>query len=220
MPDIFIDIHTHNYQSAPKIFRLWNQIIGRDDTKDILSSAGIHPWYIQQNVKMQLELLTTIVQQKNILAVGECGLDKICDTPFLNQINVFSKQIALANEIEKPLIIHCVRAYDQVIEQLKQHKNKVPVLFHGVNKKYALIESLHQKGYYTSLGAYILQGYHDDTIKYVDLSKIFLETDDLSTNIEDIYYYFCRVRNITIEQLQYQLIQNVSNVFNYNIVSH
>lgn len=214
----YIDIHTHHSNLDSTVFKLWNQIIGRDIEQDIVSSAGIHPWYIETNFEEQFERLSNTAQKESILAIGECGLDKISDTSWELQITAFERQIKLANKINKPLIIHCVRAYEEVLQSLRKQKNQVAVLFHGVHKKLPLIQSLHQKGYYTSFGAYILNGQQDDVIRSVDLDKIFLETDDKSTSIVDIYSYFCRVRNIPIEQLQCQLVQNVSKVFNYNIV--
>lgn len=214
----YIDIHTHQRLADNTILQVLNHIVGQEEIPNMVCSAGIHPWYIDHDLEKQYFILAETAQQANVIAIGECGLDKICNTPWDTQLEVFVHQIQLANELRKPLIIHCVRAYEEVLYTLKQQKIQVPVLFHGVNKKYHLIESLLQQGYYIGLGAFILNGHHDVTIKTIDLDKIFLETDNISTNIVDIYSYFCRVRNITIEQLQHQVIQNVSKVFNYQIV--
>lgn len=216
----FIDIHTHHHVLTYNTFQIWNQVIGQDTYQEIPMSAGIHPWYIQPDNESQWQELNAVAKLKNVLAIGECGLDKQTNTSFDQQIKLFSKQIVLANEIGKPLIIHCVRAYGEVMQQLKIERNKMPVLFHGVHKKMNLINALHSKGYYTSFGSYILQGQLDEVIKTVELNKIFLETDNKSISIIDIYQYFCRVRNISVEQLQDQLLQNVSDVFNYNAVIH
>lgn len=215
---VYIDIHTHQKTIDNRVFAVRNQIISKDETLDSTCSAGIHPWYIDSDIEQQYAELQKTVQRPNVLAIGECGLDKVCDTPWNIQIEVFKKQIQLANDIKKPLLIHCVRAYEEVLQLLKEEKNKVPTLFHGINKKYPLIQSLINQNHYISLGAFVLDGRHDETIKKIDLTKFFLETDNISTNIIDIYSYFCRVRNISIEQLKQQLVQNLSKAFNYIVV--
>jgi len=214
----YIDIHTHKTSLDKHTFQVYNQIIGQDKLSPNPSSAGIHPWYIDADLDQQLLLLRDIAQQEHILAIGECGLDKIAHTPWELQNTAFEKQILLANELQKPLIIHCVRAFEETIQQLQKQKAHVPILFHGINKKLPLLNSLMQKGYYVSLGAFLLQGQHDKLIETIDLTKFFLETDDKSTDIVDIYAYFCRVRNISVDLLKEQLVQNVWKVFNYKIV--
>ncbi len=213
----YIDIHTHNPEQQPQVFKLANVILGKEITLVQACSLGIHPWYIPDHLDQAIHQLSSEATQTNILAIGECGLDKICETDWNLQIDTFKSQIALAQSIQKPLIIHCVRAYQEVMELLKNQKVTVPIIFHGFNKKYELAQSIISKGYYLSLGTSILNGSQDRLLQEVDLSKIFLETDNKSTNIVDIYTYFCTARKISLEQLQDQLFQNFVNVFRYSI---
>ncbi len=214
----YIDIHTHQIIADSSILQVFNQIIGQQDVSNSIKTNGIHPWYINQDLKQQLALLEHYAKQPNSIAIGECGLDKLASTNWEVQIEAFKEQILLANRLNKPLVIHCVKAYEEVFQQLKQFQVAVPVFFHGVNKKNTLIESLVKKGYYVGLGAFILHGRHDDLIAKIDLTKIFLETDDQSISIVDIYSYFSRIRKISIEQLKEQLVQNFEEVFNYKII--
>lgn len=213
----YIDIHTHNPEQQSQVFKLPNVIFGKENTLAQACSLGIHPWYIPDHLDQAIHQLSSEVTQTNILAIGECGLDKICETDWSLQVDTFKSQIALAQTIQKPLIIHCVRAYQEVMELLQNHNITVPIIFHGFNKKYELAQSIISKGYYLSLGTSILNGSQDRLLQEVDLSKIFLETDNKSTNIVDIYTYFCTARKISLEQLQYQLFQNFVNVFRYSI---
>ena len=215
----YIDIHTHHEKSDNTVFQLLNKIIGRETVSDKVYSVGIHPWYVDTDYNNQFLILENIAQQANVLAIGECGLDKICPTNWEIQIKIFEKQIQLAKDLQKPLIIHAVKSYQEIFEILKAQQVHIPVLFHGFNKKKELAQSILQQDYYISLGTSILNGAQDSLIQSVDLSKIFLETDNKSINIVDIYSYFCRVRNISVEQLQQQLVQNLSDVFHYNIVA-
>ena len=219
MPLPYIDIHTHQIVESENSFQLYNHIVGQDEYYDsIICSAGIHPWYItEENKELLLESLETLSTQTNVLAIGECGLDKVCNTDWNLQVLVFEQQIQLANRIAKPLIIHCVRAYQEIFDILKNQKVAVPVLFHGFNKNKILAQSILKQDYYISLGTAILNGSQDELIKEIDLNKLFLETDNKSTNIVDIYSYFCNVRNISLEKLQEQLVKNLENVFSYSI---
>lgn len=214
----FIDIHTHQFQEQKDTFQLLNGIVGKEEIPNRASSVGIHPWYIDEGAESQLALLKKTASKEHILAIGECGLDKITETDWAVQIEIFEKQIQLANQLQKPLIIHCVRAYQEIFTVLKAQKVSVPVIFHGFNKKLALAYSILNQGYYLSLGTSILHTKQDDLIQSVDLNKTFFETDDKSINVVDIYSYFCRVRKISLADLQKQIAKNFENVFRYNIL--
>ena len=215
----YIDIHTHQLQANENTFQLLNCIIGEQEFSNQICSVGIHPWYVNEDRDGQFGILKRHTADKNVLAIGECGLDKITDTTWQTQIEVFEKQILLAQELQKPLIIHCVRAYQEVFHILKEKQVTVPVIFHGFNKKLALAQSILQQGYYISLGSSILQGNQDDLIQSIDMDKIFLETDNKPTDVADIYSYFCRVRKISISDLQEQIVENFEQVFRYNTFS-
>lgn len=212
----YIDIHTHHLQSDKNSIQLLNCIIGKDEISKGICSVGIHPWYMDEDTEAQFELLKLQASKENVLAIGECGLDKITATDWDIQIEIFEKQIQLANALQKPLIIHCVKAYQEVFEILKNQKVTVPVVFHGFNKKAELAQSILQQGYYISLGYSLLNGKQDNLIGMIDLNKIFLETDDKSTNVLDIYSYFCTVRKISMADLQEQIDKNFRKIFRYN----
>ncbi|MGN0003250.1 MAG: TatD family hydrolase [Sphingobacterium composti] len=212
----YIDIHTHQLQENPDTFQLLNCIIGKEDFPAQPCSVGIHPWYVNDDIEAQFELLKSQASKENVLAIGECGLDKIIETDWNLQTEIFEKQIQLAKELQKPLIIHCVHAYQEIFAILKDQKATVPIIFHGFNKKAELGNSILNQGYYVSLGTSILKRNQDDFIKSVELNKIFFETDNKSTNVVDIYSYFCSVRKISMSDLQEQIVRNFQNVFRYN----
>ena len=127
----------------------------RTDTRDKPShySYGIHPWYIsKEKVYDELRELKVAAHEKRCLAIGECGLDKVCDVPFDLQVEVFYEQIRLANEIRKPLIIHCVKAFNELINCLNQLDNNVPVIIHGFNNNENIARIMVAQGYYFSFG--------------------------------------------------------------------
>lgn len=214
----YINIHTHcTLEPTEQVFSLPNVIISKNYLFPHPCSLGIHPWYIERDATAQLDALHQHGKKEQILAIGECGLDKRCDTAWSLQERVFRKQIAYANRIQKPLIIHCVRAYQECLHLLKQEQVTVPVIFHGFGKKLSLAKQIFNEGYFISLGATLLSGKKDDLIQQVPLDKILLETDDKSINIIEIYTYFCRVRKIELHLLKEQLYQNFKYIFNYPI---
>ena len=215
----FIDIHTHNkLNTPPGILQVRNLIVGQDEiTIGNLYTAGIHPWHVDQSPNIQLKHLEVIAAKKEIIGIGECGLDKLSVTDWNLQIEVFQQQIALANTINKPIIIHSVRAYHEIIQQLTLQRAQTPVIFHGFNKKKELAWELLKKGYYLSLGADILFGGQNALISTIPLNRIFLETDNKTTNIVDIFSYFCAARKIPLAALKQQMVKNLEHVFNYRI---
>lgn len=217
---VYINAHTHHIQQhTDEVFELINIILSKDDLMTARPcSAGIHPWYVEEDLTDQMAQLAQIARSPHVLAIGECGLDKKTETNWELQALAFAQQIDLAKDLNKPLIVHCVRAFDEVIALLHERTPAVPVLFHGFNKHPNLGQSLLRKGYYLSLGTAVLSGRLDDLIKEIPLHRVLLETDQQKTEIFEIYAYFCRTRKIPMDRLQAQLMDNFRTVFNYSAV--
>lgn len=179
-------------------------------------SIGLHPWYInRQSLEQQFNDLTSHVYSNNVLAIGECGLDKVCATDWQVQIEALKMQIGLANRVNKPLVIHCVRAYEEVLKILRDDHVQVPVIFHGFNKNRQLAEQLIKSEYYLSFGAALLQESAParDVVAYIPPEKWFLETDDAAISITDIYNAAASIRKTPPDALILQLGKNFETVF-------
>jgi len=215
---LLIDIHTHRHAIPDSgIVTIPNVIVSKDLISRTPCSAGIHPWYIDEDFERQFEALKLYQAKSGVIAIGECGLDKMRSMPWERQIIAFERQILLANDLKKPLIIHCVKAYSEVFSSLTVRQNKVPVILHGYSKSWALAETLLKHGYYISLGPHILKGGMKDVITNIPLDRLFFETDDKSVKISEIYAYFCRARNLSMQDLEQQVLLNFKKVFNYII---
>ncbi|MEO8769144.1 MAG: TatD family hydrolase [Ferruginibacter sp.] len=216
---MYINIHSHN-GANPNEWVIQNVYNGFERTLMPGNySAGIHPWYIEAiEWKTAFSLLKTLSENDSVLAMGECGLDKVCKTGFHLQQEVFIAQILWANEINKPLIIHCVRAYEEVLQLLKKYNNKVPVVFHGFNKNLVLAEEIIQHGYFISFGKALRQPNIKNVFAAVPLEKIFLETDDTDKTIKMIYAEAASIKKISEETLSLQLVKNVMTVFNKDVL--
>lgn len=183
--------------------------------KEMPCSAGLHPWYLQEaTLADELHRLRLAVQQPNVLAVGECGLDKITDTPFALQEKAFTAQVATANEHHKPLIIHCVRAFDELLHLLKRQHSIVPVIIHGFNKKAGIAQKLLDAGCYLSFGkALLASATAGEAFLQTPDACFFLETDDTDSSIQEIYSAAAALRKTTVETIISHTQNNFKKIF-------
>jgi len=208
----YIDIHTHRPNAIQDGSTLSVVSIALNHSESIIKgdcSIGLHPWYINNNTEKALELMRTMIQNANVVALGECGLDKNSDVPFEKQQQVFDQQILLAMVFQKPLIIHCVRAFQEIQASLVKEKFQLPVIFHGYRKNWILAKQLIDKGYFLSIGVHCLDGSQDEVVKNIPLAHLFLETDtDTATDVATLYQYVAQVRSIPVEMLKQALYHN------------
>jgi len=211
---VFINTHTHSQIHDAKIEIVNLPIDSRD--KPNYYSYGLHPWYIKKETCYdELEKLQNLVYEKRCIAIGECGLDKLSEVNFALQQEIFTEQIKIANEIKKPLIIHCVKAFNELINCLNLNDNKVPVIVHGFNNNENIARVMVNEGYYFSFGKALL-GYESNAakaIKNVGRKKFFLETDDADLSIKYVYKKASELLGIDEEIIQQQLQSNFETVF-------
>lgn len=213
---MFINTHIHSQLYDAKL-ELVNLGMGSTD-KPNHYSYGIHPWYIEKDTyEDQLRELKIMVHEKRCLAIGECGLDKLSKVDFELQEEVFVEQIKIANYIQKPLIVHCVKAFNELINCLNLNDNTVPVIVHGFNNNENIARILVNEGLYFSFGKALL-GYESNAakaIKNVGRKNFFLETDDADISIKYIYKKASELLGIDEEIIKQQLQGNFEKVFKY-----
>lgn len=212
----YIDIHTHHTGTITgKSIRSFYANFDIVQT-GLLCSVGLHPWYInQQTLNDELAQIQDLAMLPGVVAIGECGLDKVCETDWQLQEEAFIQQIQLANKVNKPLIIHCVKAYDEVTAILRMHKMAVPVIFHGFDKNIQLAWQLLASGYYISFGGALLKKHANarKIIADIPANKFFLETDDAPVSIGEIYDIAALLRKTEMDTLILQLQNNFETVF-------
>ena len=158
-------------------------------------SIGIHPWEVREsNVSQQLSFLQQQLQRKQFVAVGEA---------------VFKEQVKLSEKLGLPLIIHCVKAMEELLGVKKESRPQQPWIWHGFRGKPEQAVQLLKKGFYLSFGEY----YPDETMQIVPDERLFLETDDSLLDIEDILCQAARVRGVEVEALCEVIRRNIQNVF-------
>ncbi|OXA81701.1 TatD DNase family protein [Flavobacterium aquidurense] len=211
----FFNFHTHQFTNQPDILELVNQYPNEFDASIPFYSIGIHPWYIvEDRIDADLRIIEEKLQTKNCLAIGECGLDKRIEIPLEQQIIVFEKQLILAEKHKKPVVIHCVAAFQEVIEIKKKLKISVPMIIHGFSKNSQLANQLLAAGFYISFGKYLLKNPELKTVfQQIPNNRFLLETDTIEEGIQQVYNLAAEYKNITIKELQEIISSNFERIF-------
>jgi TatD DNase family protein len=211
----YFNLHTHKFTDNSDIFELVNQYPWEFDETIPQYSIGIHPWYIDENrVEADLKIIDEKLRLKECLALGECGLDKRIEIPLALQIEVFEKQIALAEKHQKPLVLHLVAAFDELIQIKKRLKISVPIIIHGFSKSEQLAKQLIDNGFYLSFGKYFLRNPELEMVfKSVPNDRFFLETDTIEETLEEVYQKAALYKNTSVETIKNQVEKNWKAIF-------
>lgn len=211
----FYNIHTHKCTRNPSIFELVNQYPWEFDASISHYSIGIHPWHIDESrLESDLVIIEEKLQLTECLALGECGLDKRIEIPMQLQIEVFEKQIALAEKYNKPLVLHLVAAFDELTEIKKRLNISVPIIIHGFSKNKHVAKQLLDNGFYLSFGKYLLRNSElKEVFQSVPNDKFFLETDTSEETLEEVYVLASNYKAISLEAMQELVRKNWVRVF-------
>ncbi len=204
----FLDFH-HHKRGAAGIYNLDLN----EETPSSRFSAGLHPKDISPSWKSDFEKIKKISLSENCLAIGECGLDGLIDINEKLQNDIFQAHVSWAEEIRKPIIIHCVRRFSQILH----YKNaKIPLIIHGFNKKETIAKELLDAGFFLSFGKAASDNLSlQKLIKDFPLQKMFLETDNADFDIAMLYEKVSAIKDISEEELSRQMWENLENVIYY-----
>ncbi|MCL9770082.1 TatD family hydrolase [Flavobacterium sp. HXWNR69] len=213
----FINLHTHKFSNLPDVMEIVNQYPWEFDTSIPNYSIGIHPWYIDKNrLEADLKIIKQKLQLDECLALGECGLDKRIEIPLDLQISVFKKQLEIVKQTNKPIILHCVAAYDEVIAIKKEMKIENPMIIHGFSKNEQVAQTLLKNGFYLSFGKYLLRNPDlEKVFTFAPKNQILLETDTIEESIYQVYDKAASIKEISLEEMKSIVFNNFSTIFNY-----
>ena len=173
------DIHTHRLpaEAGTAIVNLPMEALesGQFEFKEgQFYSAGIHPLYEGEWEQAWINL-QNLAEHPQIVAVGECGLDKRAHSPLGRQMQFLDWQMALADQLQKPLIIHCVKAWDELLMIHRQAATPNVHIIHGFRGKPELAAQLLSAGLYLSFG----KRYNGASFELCPPDRRFRETDTL-----------------------------------------
>lgn len=211
----YFNLHTHIYTNQDDVLELVNQY--PQEFTDIIPnySIGIHPWFIvEDRIEADLAIIESKLKESGCLAVGECGLDKRIEIPFALQQTVFERQLLLAEQYQKPVVIHCVAAFQELIVIKKALKISVPFLIHGFSKNEQVAKELLANGCYLSFGKYLLRMPQLESVFCVmPNDQFFLETDTDEQTIQEVYDLAAQYKGLSVAQLQELVNANFRKVF-------
>ncbi len=179
-------------------------------------SVGLHPWDIPEaNLATLTELIDTLAANPQVLAIGECGLDRSIETDMQTQLNAFVPQIEIAEKHQKPLIIHAVRSYADLLQLKKTRTSQIPWILHGYNGNPETTRQLVKMDFYFSFGAALLkdQDKLNKSLLLIPTDRLFFETDESSVNIESIYIFAASILGINSSELHSRVYSNFQRVF-------
>lgn len=224
----YINLHTHARNEGNEVIAIVNHYPEDGALPDNgFFSVGHHPWKVEDYWKkimqfgfddLELREMQAIASSPQVIAIGECGLDRAITTDMGLQKMFFLKQILISEQIQKPLIIHCVRAYEEIMALRKATKPKMPWILHSfkgnVQTQSALLKF---EGIYFSFGKWLFQEKSDvpSTFALLPIDRCFLESDTTDFKMEEVYQKASEISGYTLEQLKAQIYQNFIKVFGH-----
>lgn len=192
MNDI-IDIHTH--RPAP------HAILNVEPADTVPSqpfSVGIHPWHLHRATPHTWERLEDMASRPECMAIGETGFDPNATASLEEQAAAFGRHVALSERLGLPLIVHCVRSLDSLIEARKRLKPTRPWIWHGFRGSPQMAAQLRRHGILYSLGMH----FNAATAAATPLPELLLETDDATgATIADVAERVARARGVSVREV-------------------
>jgi TatD DNase family protein len=200
----YINIHTH-FKPSQNVLAVRNAYLKLSATQlselPYMVSVGLHPWHINKyNLTTCTDLLMDVVNLNNVFAVGEIGIDRSIDVPLSTQTQYFEAQLNIARAVQKPVIIHAVKSYSDLMPFLK--KTKVPFIFHGFTGNIQQAKEMLKYNAYFSFGKSLLEEKYQDVLAQIPNDRFLLETDSAKISINQIYDLAAKAKAIEVDELK------------------
>ena len=177
-----LDIHTHHPALQPfGVVSCSSE--GFDPLEGQLYSIGIHPWKTETlPTKEEWSEFERIAQLPCVVAIGECGIDKLKGGALFKQLIVMQRQIEISEKLGKPLIIHDVKAHDVIVGLKRDLKPVQKWLVHGFRAKPSVAKMLTDAGIFLSFG----EKFNRESLMVTPEKMLLAETDESPLSIKDI----------------------------------
>lgn len=198
------DIHTHHPKTpGTSIIQLTPDSF--DPQPGNYYSVGLHPWDIDNDWATLMAKIGIMALHPQVVMIGEAGMDKKNGrAPLTQQIEVFCQHVRLSELVHKPLIIHCVKAIDELLSLRKKTRATLPWVLHGFRGGAEQAQQLHRAGILVSIGKH----YDKQSVKTLPTDNLLLESDDFG-DIEATYRLVGDTLGIDKEHLQHIVNRNI-----------
>lgn len=211
-----LDFHTHSMRHADSqnVQEIVSIHLGQQKHYHYFT-VGMHPWWTEQPVSPnQKDDLVKLLGHDNCLAMGEMGLDNLKGPEMGIQMNILRSLLAIADEMGKSVIIHCVRAFDQLIQIKKEFPNIRNWCVHGYGRHTTLAKQLIDQGFYVSLMPTMPLAKYQQLFDSLPHDRLFLETDSMKeADITTVYSNVAAMLNVDVSDLCAQINHNARAFF-------
>jgi TatD DNase family protein len=220
LPGDFIDIHTHSSGTFTGIYAIENLMAHEERTPEDLPDRnctfGIHPWHLGKDIIDRLiNRVRVVASSPNLIAIGEAGFDKLRGPDIDMQKRAFEAQVMISEEISKPVFIHCVRAWNELLPAHKRLKPKMSWLIHGFRGNVELAIQLLAKGMYLSFWFdFVKRPESSKLLRSLPKERIFLESDGADVDIRTIYDKVAGDLDMSVDELKTVILKNYNEFFN------
>jgi TatD DNase family protein len=214
----FVDIHTHfrnNDADVISVLNITQQGQFMENTEGGYFSAGLHPWFLsKENFETDFNKLTQLIDNQSVIFLGECGLDRLKGEELAFQTHVFEAQIRLAESKSKPVVIHCVKAFNEIMAIKKRLKPCIPLIIHGFNQNKTILNDLIKNDFYISCGTLILkkESIAAQALSIIPSNRLFFETDDMDMSIKTVYEKAAEALNVDLANLKKIVFDNFNRI--------
>lgn len=177
-----LDIHTHHHDRHDAVINLND---GEMPLDAYIYSAGVHPWDTvlpDEEIDLRMERVAYLSRLPQVVAIGEAGLDRLRGTSLDLQREILMRQVAISESAGKPMILHVVKAFPEIIRLRKELKPSQSWIIHGFRGKPQLAEELLRAGFHISLGEH----FNPVSAAVIPPDRLFVETDESLMPVEQI----------------------------------
>ncbi len=218
MPAAYINIHSHHEIVSPHlgIQNFHAHELLKQNHFPSSYSIGLHPWFIKhEDHNVILSQMRNIINNPDIKAIGECGLDRAISVDIELQKEIMIAQLEMADQHGKALIVHNVRAFSDMLAILKKYRPSIPILFHAYSGNKDIMQRLMQFNVYFSFGHALFneESKASRVLTDIPLNRLFFETDDWDGDIEEIYSIASQRIGRSIIELRNQIYYTYKSLF-------
>lgn len=196
------DIHTHRIDAREAVISVnpweFNPVEG------LYYSVGIHPWQVGRATDADFDRLAECARSDNVLMIGECGIDKLRGGELSMQTGVLERHIALSEQVCKPLVLHCVRASNELCRLRRVLRPRMPWVVHGFRGNARVAGQLLDAGFYLSYG----ERFNPEALAITPADRLLAETDESLLPIDEIHRRLAAARQIEVDEF----VRNVEEV--------
>ncbi len=198
---MIFDFHTHDLQCAAGLVSV--EIGQLPQVR--YGSLELHPWHLPSDITPEWRAAAL-----SAVAIGEIGLDKVTGQPFDRQLRLFREALAIADSLHKPVVIHSVRATDEVIACCQPYPD-MPKLIHNFNSKVVHLEKFFKYGFWVSFGPGSIHRPEYLPLIRQHLDHVGLETDDTQNTIAEVYRQAAAALGMPLAEITTLLEHNFCN---------